>query len=84
MACENLSNSYPIAMKFSGYLTLCGDVSTIDFGPDRSIRRVGYALKVGQNELDCSGERERYKHFWRCYRYVLFNNLVLAVSKIIC
>jgi len=50
MACENLSNYYPIIMKFSGYLLLNEDTSAIDFGPDRSITLAGDAPKVGHNE----------------------------------
>ena len=34
MAFENLSNYYPIVMKFSGYLPLYEDTSAIDIGPD--------------------------------------------------
>jgi len=49
MACENLSN-YPIVMKFSGYLLLYKDTSTVDFGSDQSIPLAGYAPKVGHNE----------------------------------
>jgi len=58
MACENLSNYYPIVMKFSGYLLLQEDTSAIDFGPDRSILLVGHAPKVGHSGLDCSIELE--------------------------
>ena len=56
MACENLSNYYPIVMKFSWYLLLYEDTSAIDFGPDRSIPLVGHAPKMGHNGLDCSIE----------------------------
>jgi len=56
MACENLSNYYPIVMKFSGYLLLWEDTSAIDFGSDRCIPLAGHALKVGHNGLDCSIE----------------------------
>jgi len=42
---------------------------------------VGHAPKVGQNELDFSGMCEWDRNFQRCYRYVLFNNLVLSVPK---
>jgi len=56
MACENLSNYYPIIMKFSGYLILLyEDTSAIDFGP-RLIPLAGHAPKVGHNGLDCSIE----------------------------
>ena len=41
-------------MKFSGYLPFYAEASAFDFGPDWSIRWVGHAQKVGQNELDCS------------------------------
>jgi len=34
---------------------------------------------VGQNELVCSRAYEWDRNFQRCYHYVLFNNLVLAV-----
>jgi len=50
MACENLSNYYPIVGKFSGYLLSYEDTSAIDFGPDRSIPLAEDALKVGHNE----------------------------------
>jgi len=50
MVCENLSNYYPIIMKFSGYLLLYEDTSAIDFGSDRSIPLAGDAHKVGHNE----------------------------------
>jgi len=53
MACENLSNYYPIVMKFSGYLLLQEYTSAIDFGPDRSIPLAGHVPKVGHNGLDC-------------------------------
>jgi len=56
MACENLSNYYSIAMKFSEYLLLYEDTGVIDFGPDRSTPLAGHAPKVGHNELDCSIE----------------------------
>jgi len=56
MACENLSNYYPIVMKFSRYLLLYKETSGIDFGPDRSIPLAGHALKVGHNGVDCSIE----------------------------
>ena len=56
MACENLSNYYPIVMKFSGYLLLYEDTSAIDFGPNRSIPLAAHAPKVGHNGLDCSIE----------------------------
>jgi len=36
MASKNLSNYYPIVMKFSGYLPLYEDTSAIDFEPDWS------------------------------------------------
>ena len=52
IACENLSNYYPIVMKFSGYLFLYEDTNAIDFGPNRYIPLAGHALKVGHNELD--------------------------------
>jgi len=68
-------------MKFSGYLLLYEESSAIDFGPDRSIPVVGPAPKVGQNELDCSSVCEWDKNFQRCYRFVLFINLGLAVPK---
>jgi len=54
MACNNLSNYYPIVMKFSGYLLLYEYTSGIDFGPDRCSPSAGHAPKVGHNELDCS------------------------------
>ena len=63
MACENLSNYYPIIMTFSGYLLLYEDTSAIDFGPDRSIPLAGDAPKVGQNEYDCSSVCEWDRHF---------------------
>ena len=50
MACENLSECYPIVMKFSGYLLLYEDTSAIDFRPDRSIPLAEHAHKVGHNE----------------------------------
>jgi len=56
MACENLSNYYPIVMKFSRDLLLEEDTSTIDFGPDRLIPLAGHAPKVGHKGLDCSIE----------------------------
>ena len=56
MACENLSNYYPIVMKFSGYLLLYEDTRAIDFGPNRVIPLAGHAPKVGHNGLDCSIE----------------------------
>jgi len=43
---------------------------------------VGHAPKVGQNLFDCSSVCEWDRIFQRCYRYVSFNNLVLAVPKI--
>jgi len=48
MACEILSNYYPIIMKFSGYLFIQGDTGGIDFGPNRSISLAGHAPNVGQ------------------------------------
>jgi len=56
MACKNLSNYYPIVMKFSGYFLflLYEDTSAVDFGPDRSIPLAGHAPEVGHNELRCS------------------------------
>jgi len=57
MACEILSNYYPIVMKFSGYLLLEEDTSAIDFGPNnRPIPLAAHAPKVGHNRLDCSIE----------------------------
>jgi len=56
MACENLSNYYPIIMKFLGYLLLYEDTSAIDFEPNRLITLAGHAPKVGHNGLDCSIE----------------------------
>jgi len=53
MACKNLSNYYPIVMKFPGYLPLYEDTSAIEFGPDRSIPLAGHAPKVVHNALDC-------------------------------
>jgi len=53
MACENLSNYYPIVMKVSGYLLLHEDTSAIDFGPDWSNLLAGHGPKVGHNELHC-------------------------------
>jgi len=50
MACENLSNYYPIVMKFFGYLFVYEDASAIDFRPDPSIRLVGHAPKMGQDK----------------------------------
>ena len=41
----------------------------------------GHAPKVGRNELHCSSVCEWDRNFQRCYGYVLFNNLVLAVPK---
>jgi len=46
------------------------------------MRLAGHAPKVGHNELDLSGVCEWDRNFQRCYRYVLLNNLVLAVPKI--
>jgi len=56
MACENLSNYYPIIMKFLGYLLLYEDTSAIDFGPNRVIPLAEHAPKVGHNGVDCSIE----------------------------
>ena len=56
MACENLSNYYPIIMKFSEYLLLYEDTSAIDFGPNRVIPLGGHAPKVVHIGLDCSIE----------------------------
>jgi len=56
MACENLSNYYPIIMKFSGYPLLHEDTSALDFGPNRVIALAGHAPKVGHNGLDCAIE----------------------------
>jgi len=53
MACENLSNYYPIVMKFLGYLLLYKDTSAIDFGTDWSSLLAGHGPKVGHNELHC-------------------------------
>jgi len=69
-------------MKFSVYVPLNEDASAIDFGPDWSIRWVGDAQKVEQNELNCSSVCERDRNAQRCYCYVFFNNLVLAVPKV--
>ena len=41
-------------MKFSGYLPLYEDTSTIDFGPDRSIHLAVHGPRVGHNALDCA------------------------------
>jgi len=41
MACENLSNYYPIVMEFSGYLLLSKDTSAIDLG---TIRKSVYKI----------------------------------------
>jgi len=60
-ACENLSKTYQIVMKFSGFLSLYEDRSAIDFRPQRSICLAVRGPKVGQ--------------FSRCYRHFLFNNL---------
>jgi len=49
MACEILSDYYPIIMKFSSYLLLERDTSAIDFGPNRSIPLAGHAPEVGHN-----------------------------------
>ena len=38
MACENLSDYYPIVMKFSGFLLLYKDTSATDFRHDSSTR----------------------------------------------
>ena len=54
MACENMIKCYPIVMKFSGYLPSYEDASSIDFGPDWSLRLVGHVPKLGHNQLDCS------------------------------
>ena len=54
MACENLSNYYPIVLKFSGYLLLYEDTNAIGFGPNRLIPLAGHAPKVENNGLDCS------------------------------
>jgi len=62
MACENLSNYYPIVMKFSGYFFSYEDTSAIDFGPDRSILLAGHAPKVGHNELHCSIKLKLKRH----------------------
>jgi len=56
VACEILSNYYPIIMKFSGYLLLSWDTSAIGFRPNRSTPLVGHAPKVGHYGLDCSIE----------------------------
>jgi len=48
ISCENLSNYYPIIMKFSEYLFGYEDTSAIDFGSDRPIALAGDAPKVGQ------------------------------------
>ena len=48
MACENLSNYYPIVMKFSGYLLLYEDTSAVDFGPDLLIPFAGHAPNGGR------------------------------------
>jgi len=54
MACENLSEHYPIVIKFSGYLLFYKDTSAIDFGPDRLVPLAGHVPKVGHNGLDRS------------------------------
>jgi len=79
MACENLSKCYPIVMKFSGYLPSYKDTSAISFRPDWSNRLEEHGPKVGHNELHCCSvsEWDRYSHGF--YRYVSFNNLVIAV-----
>ena len=81
MACENLSKYYPIVMKFSGYLPLYKDKSAFHFGPDLSYLLAGHGPKVGHNELHrcsvCGWDRKSQG----CYRYVSFNNLVIAVPK---
>jgi len=64
MACENLSNYYPIVMKFSGYLLLYKDTSAIGFEPDRSIPLAEHAPKVEHNGLDCSIELKLWGHVW--------------------
>jgi len=68
-------------MKFSGHLPLDRDTSVIDFGPDRSIPLAGHTPKVGKNELNCFSVSEWDRNFQRSYRYVVFNDLVLAVPK---
>jgi len=68
-------------MRFSGYLPLYMGASAFDFGPDRSVRLVGHAPKVGQNEVDCSSVCEWDRNFQSCYRYVLLSNLGLAVPN---
>jgi len=79
--CENLSNCYPIVMKFSGYLLLYEDTCAIDFGPGLSNHLAGHGPKVGHNELHCCSVCELDRNSQGCYRYVSFNNLVIAVPK---
>jgi len=81
MAGDNLSKYFPIVMNFLGYLPLYEDTSATDFGPDRSIRLAGHAPKVGHNELHCCNVCEWDRNSLGCYRYVSFNNLVIAVPK---
>ena len=64
-------------MKFSGYLPLHENTSAIDFGPVWCIRSAGHSPKVGRNELHCASVCKTEG----CYRYILFNYLVLAVPK---
>jgi len=68
-------------MKFSRYLLLNEETSAIDLRFDGWIRSAVHGPKVGHNEWDCASVCEWDRNFQRCYRYVLFNNLVLAVSK---
>ena len=77
MAYENLSNYYPIVIKFSGYLLLYEDTVAIDFGLDRLIPLAGHAPKVGHNGLDCSIELK----FWWHVR--LHGNCVIPVFEAI-
>ena len=82
MSCEKMSKYYPIVMKFSGYLPSYKDTSAIDFGPDWSNRFAGHGSKVGHNELHCCSVCEWDRNSQGCYRYVSFNNLVIAVPKL--
>ena len=81
-ACENLSNYYPIIMKFSGYIPLYKDTSAIDLESDWSNLLAGHGPKVGHNELHCWSVCEWDRNAQGSYRYVSLNNLVIAVPKL--
>ena len=54
LAWENLGKYYPIVMKFSGYLLLHEETSTVDFKPDRIIPLTGHGPKEKHEEFGCS------------------------------